>query len=833
MPLYADIVFPGPVRRCFTYSVPDNGEKKGLSIQPGMRVWVPLKNQMAIGMVVNIHANRPSFKTREIVRTLDNEPVLSKELLDLTDWTHRFFYAGLGETFQAALPAGMNFIAKQFVRLQKNENKPPTRGIEREIYDFLMDVPSGTDISVDDIADRWQNRGTRALDRLAHKNLVEIWQIPKIRMEPKMQAIWDWRNEIRQKLESDGVISLLADHYPKQRRALESGENAKLPKWISALIHLAGLPLPSTANEILGHPEITSYAWNRIKKTGFLESREIEIDRLSPSYPYEPHAIKELNTEQLEIFKPIKQAVGARTFKRFLLFGITGSGKTEIYIHALRETLRQGRGGLILIPEIALTQQIVRRFYRIFGDDIAVLHSQLSDRERFNEWSLLQKGEKRIVIGPRSAVFAPVHDPGLIIIDEEHDTSYKQEDPAPRYNAREVGVMRAFINNAVVLTGSATPSLVSLRAVSQKKAELLKLESRHADSVLPRVHVLDLKQYRSAMKGPLAVPLFKAIEEALSKKEQTILLLNRRGFSTFIQCNDCGSVVECPDCAVSLTYHKIKKKLRCHYCGYAQRLPSLCPNCKEKTIEERGMGTQKAEMELLEIFPSARILRMDQDTTSKKGSHEKILNAFSSGKADILMGTQIVAKGLDFPNVTVVGVISSDTELAFPSYRSSERMYQLLSQVAGRSGRGKKPGQVFLQTLMPDHPVFKFAKSHDFPGFAKEEMKSRRALAYPPFSRLVKILFKSSDPQLIAQVAEIFTGILCRTVPGFDVLGPSPSTIPRIKKFFLWESHLKLPTEKGGKFIERLFNLVFEIYEKEKPSQAGKVRIIINMDTLF
>lgn len=791
-----------------------------------MRVWVPLKNQMAIGMVVRVHQTRPDFETRDIVRILDQKPVLSEELLNLTEWVHRFYYSSFGEAIQAALPAGMNFIAEPRIRINRNDHKPPARGIEREIFNFLHNHPAGTDIPFSDVSKHWQKKGEQAVDRLVRKGLIEIWQIPRIRMKPQMETVWDWRNDIS--TNPDAGIPASSE----STSGSNPGKQKKPAKWILGLHALADLPLPATRKQILDHPEITPYVWKRIREAGLLVSREVPAGRIHSTLPFDPDGISTLNTEQEEIFRPVQQAISSRSFKRFLLYGVTGSGKTEIYIHALRETLQQGRGGLILVPEIALTPQTVRRFHQIFGDQIAVLHSRLSERERYDAWTSLQNGEKKVAIGARSAVFAPVWNPGLIIIDEEHDPSYKQEDPAPRYHARETAIMRAWYNNAVILTGSATPSLVSLQAAATDKCTMLRLDSRHALAQLPEVKILDLKQYRQAMRGPLAVPFYLAVEEALAKKEQAILLHNRRGFSTFIQCEDCGAVVECPHCSVSLTYHKAKKHLRCHYCGYSRLMPWRCPSCDSKSVGEMGAGTQKVETELEEVFPDARILRMDQDTTTGKGAHDKILQRFGRGEADILMGTQIVAKGLDFPNVTVVGVINSDTELAFPSYRSSERMYQLLSQVAGRSGRGSKPGKVFLQTLMPDHTALRFARTHDFPGFARQEMKSRRQLGYPPYSRLVKIFFKSVDPQLVADVAIFYTDILSRYVPEDQVMGPSPSAIARMKNNYSWESHLKMPPEKGGGYIEQLFDTVFSQYDQDKPKSAGKVRITINVDTM-
>lgn len=838
MPRYADIAFPTAVRRCFTYRIPSleqgggavdgatgAGHASVAEIRPGMRVWVPLKSQMAIGMVVRTHDRKPGFETRDIVRTLDTEPVLSEERLRLTEWVHRFYYSSWGEAIQAALPAGMNFVAEPFARVTKTNNDISLRGLEKEVFGFLNGHEPGTDISLKEISRTWKVKGERALDRLVKKGLVEIWQIPRIRMQPRTETLWDWREDVLGQLASGGIDEVISDRFP-------DAASGKEPKWIGGLRTLSALPLPSTRQHILSHPEITAYVWNRIRESGLLASREVPADQAQPALPYDPDGISVLNADQKIILEPVLKAITEKKFHRFLLYGITGSGKTEIYIHALRETLRQGRDGLILVPEIALTPQTVRRFHRVFGDQIAVLHSRLSDRERYDAWSALQKGEKKVAIGARSAVFAPLQNPGLIIIDEEHDPSYKQEDPAPRYHARETAIMRAYFNNAVIMTGSATPSLNSLQASAAGKCTMLRLDNRHAEAELPEVRVLDLKQYRSAMRGPLAIPLYLAVEEALQKKEQVILLHNRRGFATFIQCEDCGVILECPHCSVSLTYHKVKRHLRCHYCGFSRLMPKQCPDCDSDSIGELGMGTQKVEHELAGLFPDAHIARMDQDTTSGKHAHDRILQRFARGESDILMGTQIVAKGLDFPNVTVVGVINSDTELAFPSYRSSERMYQLLSQVAGRSGRGSKPGKVFLQTLIPEHVALMYAQKHDFPGFARQEMQSRKKLIYPPYSRLVKIFFRSADSQLTGEVAEIFTGILARILPGDRVMGPSPSTITRMNNIFSWESHLKIDPDKGGGYMEKLFDTAFDVYDKEKPPSAGKVRITINVDTM-
>ncbi len=522
----------------------------------------------------------------------------------------------------------------------------------------------------------------------------------------------------------------------------------------------------------------------------------------------------------------------AGQFQNFLLYGVTGSGKTEVYIHVLRKALEMGKGALVLVPEIALTPQTVRRFYQIFGDNIAVLHSRLNERERYEAWQDLQNGKKNIAIGARSAVFAPVRNLGVIVIDEEHDQSYKQEDPAPRYHAREVAIMRAFQTNSVVVMGSATPSMVSLRAVETGKSIRLDLPSRHAKARMPDVKIIDLKKYRKAMRGPLAVPLFLEIEQALARDEQVILLYNRRGFASYMQCEECGHIVECPNCSVSMTYHKYHHHLRCHYCGYSLPESNRCPNCQALALTEKGSGTQQIEEELQELFPEARILRMDQDTTTGKGAHARILNQFGAKKADILVGTQIVAKGLDFPDVTVVGVVNSDTELAFPSYRSSERMYQLLSQVAGRSGRSEKPGIVYFQTWQPEHPALLMAQQHDFNRFSEQEMAFRKQLSYPPFSRLLEISFRSTDAQLVKKVAILYSGCLSEAGGNAPILGPSPSAIFRANNEFRWECQLKIEPSNGAKAIEHLLDQTRERYEQKKPKGASKVKIRINVDAM-
>ncbi len=785
-------------------------------IKPGIRVWVPLKNHHAIGMVVHIHQNKPSFKTRPVKKILDEEPVLSKELLELTRWVQRFYYASWGETVQAALPVGLNFYSQKILRSSANASLRNLKKIEKDILEVVTEEK---EYSLKTAEKRWdEDPEKKALQNIINRKILEVWEKPVLKTQTKLEKVWKWSDEV----DDETVERCIKSHE----------ENGREFKWVKALKLLANLELPERQAELTNHALFDYYTLNRIEQEGLISNKELPAAEIKPELEYDPSKIKQLNLHQQEAFEAIQRPVNDGNYKSFLLFGVTGSGKTEVYIHALKHALKLDKGGLVLVPEISLTPQTVKRFYQIFGDDIAVLHSRLNNRERFDAWHALNKGDKRIAIGARSAVFAPVQNLGLIIVDEEHDASYKQFDPAPRYHARETAVMRAYKNDAVVVMGSATPSMIALYGTTQKKYTLLRLPSRHADTSLPEVHIIDLKQYRSAMQGSLAVPLFNAIEQALEREEQIILLYNRRGFASYLQCENCGHIAECPNCSVSLTYHKSKKQLRCHYCGYSERAGIRCKECNQHEMQPQGAGTQKIEQEITGLFPEARILRMDRDTTSGKNAHAELLNTFGSGGADILLGTQLVAKGLDFPNVTVVGVINADTELAFPSFRSGERMYQLLSQVAGRSGRAEKKGVVYFQTWQPEHAAVKSAKTHNHRQFARLELAGRKPLWYPPYSRIITFTFKSKDPQLAGTVADVFTRCLQKAAEDAAIIGPAPSAIFRLSGWYRWECNLKISPDKGPHFIEQLIDKAFALYKKNKPVKASKVRINVNVDAI-
>lgn len=810
MPLFADIVFSTAVRRSFTYVLPQKLQAEAVV---GKRAWVPLQKHMAIGFIVNIHSCKPDFSTRPVQKILDEGPVLTPEMLQLTKWIHRFYYCSWGEAIQAALPAGLNFYAEKYLKVTESELPLFLNDHQEEI---INDIREKGSYLLAEANKRWDDS---AIERMIGQKVLEVWDEPALKMEPKLENLWSWTANIS----TEEIRQLVTSQK-------EAGKNYK---WIQALELLSTLELPEFQSNLTTHELLDNYTLRRIEKEGLIVVEQVESTNLNLRHEHDPSQLKTLNEEQKAAYRKIRSALSEEKFSSYLLFGITGSGKTEVYIHALKRALEQGKGGLVLVPEIGLTPQIVKRFFMIFGDDIAVLHSRLSNRERYDAWQALQKGEKRIAIGVRSAVFAPVQNLGLIIVDEEHDHSYKQQDPAPRYHGRDVAIMRAHLNKAVVVLGSATPSMVSLFSAKKGKSKMLSLTERPYEAKLPEVSILDLKQYKSAMRGPLAIPLFNAIQKALGRDEQVILLYNRRGYSSYLQCDDCGAIPECPYCSVSLTFHKFKKQLRCHYCGYSERQPEVCKVCGHNAVGQQGSGTQQIEAELSNLFPEARTLRMDFDTTSGKDAHAHILNTFGRKEADILVGTQMVGKGLDFPDVTVVGVIDADTELAFPSFRSGERMYQLLSQVAGRSGRSGKEGEVFFQTWQPDHPAIKTAQQHRYKAFAREELGFRKMLYYPPYSRLIRFIFKGRKEYRVQAVAEVFTECLAEVLGTFEpVLGPSPASIMKMKNEFRWESFIKINPENGAAAIEQAMDQTFELYKDRKPKGASSVRINVNVDAL-
>lgn len=542
----------------------------------------------------------------------------------------------------------------------------------------------------------------------------------------------------------------------------------------------------------------------------------------------EDYRIKyEVNKDKKKVLTPSQQKVINSVLENqqnvpFLLFGVTGSGKTEVYMQIIEKVLKRGETAIMLVPEISLTPQMVEQFSNRFGNQIAALHSALSEGEKYDEWRRIARGEASIVIGARSAIFAPLKNIGIIIMDEEHSDSYKQGDKSPRYHARDVAIWRAKYHSCPVLLGSATPSLESMARAEKGVYQLLVLKERVNGKSLPNVEIIDMNKEAKNGTSHITNRLLGELSSCIDRGEQAILFLNRRGFSTFVTCKNCSETIKCPNCDITLTYHKSNRMLRCHYCGYATPLPKVCPHCKEEALSDLGVGTEKIEEELHGLLPNARVLRMDVDTTSRKGAHKKMIDAFRNHEYDILLGTQIVAKGLDFSDVTLVGVINADTSLNIPDFRSSENTYSLLSQVAGRSGRSQKTGKVYIQTFNPDHYAISFVKEHDYLGFYREEMKIRRRLGYPPFYFLCYLKISGKEADYLFQEALKIKRSLERNLHHTTILGPTTLAVFKVNNIYRYGIILKYKRE------EDLYDILIKIQNHYKSNHKLRVDIDFN-----
>lgn len=554
--------------------------------------------------------------------------------------------------------------------------------------------------------------------------------------------------------------------------------------------------------------DISLSSLNTLIKKNILLEKKLEHYRLS--YNEKIEAKKELTNDQKLVVDEVLANTG---YFPYLLFGVTGSGKTEVYMELIEDSLNKGKTSIVLVPEISLTPQMVLRFQKRFGDNIAAIHSALSDGEKYDEWRRIVSGDAKIVIGARSAIFAPLNNIGMIIIDEEHSDSYKQDDSNPRYNAKDIALLRGKYHNCPVIMGSATPSLEVFARAKKGVFKLLELPNRINGKSLPKINIIDMNEMISKTKGHFSPVLLEAINDRLLKNEQIILLLNRRGYSSFVTCKNCGYTFKCPNCDITLTYHKSSRTLRCHYCGYGTKVYDTCPECHEKSINDLGVGTEKVEEELNKLFPESRILRMDFDTTCRKGMHEKMIKAFKNHEYDILLGTQIVSKGLDFDNVTLVGVINADTSLNIPDFRSSETTFSLLAQVAGRAGRSDKEGEVIIQTFNPEHYAIQYTKKHDYLGFYNREMSIRRELKYPPYYYICYVKISGKDNKYIYEESLKITKLFHNKLINMIILGPSPCTIFKLNNIYRYGIILKYKKDED---LREVLNKVIEHYKDNR-----------------
>ena len=746
----------------YSYKIPEEFVDM---LEIGMRVHVPFgkANRLIQGIVLGLEsqsdADVADEDLKEIAEVLDFSPVLTEEQLWLAEELRKSVFSYKISILKAMLPGFLNSSYDKILY--------PLEGLSQEDKERLFGSQESLAFSSLDLEKQAE------MMRLTRKGILKL----------EYQAV------DQKKVKTQSWIQVNLDKLEKLEISNRAKKKLELRDYL--LAHPETVPLA----DLLEH-------YSREQVNFFVEHGAVtivqkEVQRSAAYFEgIESNQALELNPEQKQACEAVVGAIGKQQ-PPFLLQGITGSGKTEVYLQIIQGALDMGKTAIVLVPEISLTPQMTERFIARFGDKVAILHSGLSNGEKYDEWRKVERGEAQVVVGARSAIFAPLKNLGVIIIDEEHEASYKQ-DSNPRYHARDVAILRAQYNQAALVLGSATPSLESRARAGKGVYQHLRLTKRaNPLASVPQVQLIDFRDYIGQNEtSNFTPPLIEAIQDRLDKKEQVVLMLNRRGYSSFVMCRECGTVDTCPNCDISLTLHMDTKTMNCHYCGFSKEIPHVCPNCQSHSIRYYGMGTQKAYDELAELFPDARILRMDVDTTRKKGSHQALLEQFGKGEADILLGTQMIAKGLDFPNVTLVGVLNADTALNLPDFRSSERTFQLLTQVAGRAGRAEKAGQVLIQSYNPQHYAIRFAKEQDYEGFYAYEMGIRRQLGYPPYYFTIGITLSHKKEEEVLRRAYQVMGILRSGLSDASIiLGPTPKPIARTHNLYHYQILIKYRLE--------------------------------------
>ena len=794
-----------PLRTAFTYKVP---ERLAAEIQPGSRVVVPFRKKSLVGVVTEWAAQGPpDTKLREVQKCLDVIPALTKNLLELGQWISSYYVAPIGEVYRAMLPALTELRAQQIVRITEL-GRSATASLLGEMETkpgFLQRLQSAKDGLRLQAAIR-SGIAPRDLLKLQRRGFLEILRQIQTRKR-RTQRIVAWRG-------SENEAAALNEKEARLKNLL--------------LLERGALPLP----QLLKMGGVTRTFVEKLLRDGKLETWEETLDPAEDPFDvgYTPPA-HTLNPEQDRAFGAIRARFELGEFGVQLLHGVTGSGKTEIYMRAVQDTLARGKTAIVLVPEIALTLWMGRQCRAWFGarfEGVAVLHSALSDVERAREWWRVRNGEARVIVGTRSAIFAPVEKLGLVIVDEEQESSYKQEE-TPRYHGRDVAIVRAKLENALALLGSATPSLETFHHARSGKYELLSLAQRVEERSLPSVEILDLREEfkQTHQTSPISSRLHQAIQECLNFQTQALVLINRRGYSWSVICRSCGATVQCANCSISMTHHKNRNRLECHYCGSARSIPKNCPKCDSKYVYFFGEGSEQLEERLRKEFPKARIARLDRDTARTKRQFQETLGAFADGALDILVGTQMLAKGHDFHRVTLVGVISADSSLTMPDFRAAERTFQLMTQVAGRAGRGELLGRVLIQTFYPEHYAIQDAIKQDYVAFYERELHYRQVMAYPPFASLANIIVRDSNlEKAINWSRELSQYLAPHNGDGMRVLGPASAPLARLKTEYRFQFLLK--SKRKVQLTKLLAGALAYCDKKEIPQTA----VLVDMDPL-
>ena len=810
MPLFCDVAIPVPLENVFTYRVPE-----GLILAPGSRVVVPFGRKRTVGIVTKLHDRPPAVSAKDVMQAPDTgAPALPAELLRLGQWISEYYLAPLGEVFRTMLPLNaefrravvyhlgeggelaLHFAATSGTRVQSEEKQQDEYAAFR-----VLEYLSGRGAA--------QEEALRSATRASRELLNTL-----------VRRKWISREDLSH---SSAVQRTRKVAWLRAREGKLNENQSRLIETLAA----AGGRLTVAELGTLGLPKSTL---GTLVKRGLVELADEPVDLPRPALAARAQrSDSEFTPAQQNALAHIRCAADSRSFKAILLHGVTGSGKTAVYLAAMKSVLEQGRSAILLVPEIGLTPAVAADVHQVFGDEVAILHSALSDKERAEHWHRIRRGEARAVVGTRSAVFAPVSDLALIIVDEEQDASYKQEE-TPRYHARNVAVMRAKFSNAAVVLGSATPSLESYFNAKKARYALLEMPDRVEQRPLPEVELVDMRMefQETGQEQVLSRKLLEEIRLRLERKEQAMVLLNRRGYSPVVLCRSCDKTLECRNCAIALTHHKQKRRMECHYCGYMAPVPKHCASCGSEYVYFLGTGSEKLEELLHGFFPQARIARLDRDTVHSHADFERALHALNEGELDLLVGTQMIAKGHDVHGVTLVGVVGADMALGLPDFRAAERTFQLLTQVAGRAGRGEVPGKVVLQTFFPDHYAVQYAAVHDFVGFYEKELRFRSWMHYPPYSALANVVIRSDELDHTLKWA----GALGRWFgstrhEGVRVLGPAAAPIQRLKRDYRYHFILKSQSR------EKLNALLRSMLAQAAKEKIPRTNIVVDVDPVW
>ena len=809
---FIDVILPIPIKQTFTYFVT---EAEAAFLQKGMRVAVSFgKTKMYTGLVYAIHEEAPTlYDAKEIYQILDEQPIVTAQQLAHWEWISSYYMCALGEVYRAALPSA--FLLESETILYANaafQDESILSDQEFLIYEALQHQSQLTIHQVADILSK--QKVLPIIAELLKKEVLIVKEEIYEQYVPKMVKYL----KMHQKHASDEGLEALLGNLSRAQKQREA---------VLGYFQLASGQKPIKAKDLETCFGISSAVIKALVEKGVFELYEVQTDRIQ--FDGSTEGLKTLNRHQQTALSEIQSSFEEKEV--VLLNGITSSGKTEVYTKLIDAVLKTGKQVLFLLPEIALTTQIISRLETYFGDKISVFHSKYSMNERVEVWLnvLQQRPKAQIVLGARSSVLLPFSNLGLIIVDEEHETSYKQFEPSPRYHARDAAVVLGYLHKAKTLLGSATPSLESFYNTEQQKYGLVELNRRFGEVLLPKIELIDIKEKhrKKRMTGHFSDRLLQLITDALEAKEQVILFQNRRGFSPVVECTTCGVAPQCPNCDVSLTYHKFKNELRCHYCNYQRAMPHNCAACGSNKLDTKGFGTEQLELELKALYPDYQIGRMDLDTTRGKHGYQKIISAFEDRTIDILVGTQMLSKGLDFDNVSLVGILNADTLLNFPDFRAHERSYQMLVQVSGRAGRSKKQGNVAIQTFNPYHQILQQVSTTDYPAMYKEQLQERWQYHYPPYYRLIKITLKHKDYQKVDMGIHWLAKSL-QSLYGDQVLGPTAPVVSRVRNQFIKQLTLKIKPNQSLKAtkmqLEKIQNTFFSVAE------FRPIRFLIDVD---